>query len=339
MANSGAAPNTEQVSSSPLVTTAQQLADDVLFPKALGLDASGRLPIEQLDRIAEAGLYGLTGPSELGGAGADTSTLLAVIEALASGCLTTCFIWVQHQGGCRATAASTGQVRSDFAEGLSKGRIKAGVAFAHLMRPDPPMITAEPTEDGWLFNGTAPWVTGWGYIDVFHVAARHGDDIVWALIDARESPSLSSELLKLAAIDASGTFEIKFDTHAVDAGRITSIQPFGQWQAEYPHGLRVNGSLSLGVARRAASLLGSPGFDSELADARAQLDEADVDALPEARGRVSALTVRLTTSLIASEGGRAIVGNHHAQRLAREALFLLIQGQTPGIRQAQLRYL
>ena len=69
------------------------------------------------------------------------------------------------------------------------------------------------------------------------------------------------------------------------------------------------------------------------------MDEADIDRLPEARGRVSAVAVRLTSKLVASHGGRSIVRDNHGQRLAREALFLLIQGQTPEIREAQLRYL
>ena len=41
-------------------------------------------------------------------------------------------------------------------------------------------------------------------------------------------------------------------------------------------------------------------------------------------------------ALMARGGGRAIRRDEHAQRLAREALFLLVQGQTPAIRAAQL---
>jgi len=315
------------------------LAEEVLFPNALSVDASGVIPTDNLDQIASAGLYGLVGPAELGGSNADQETLLEVIECFAGACLTTCFVWVQHQGATRATVASSGPVGALFGRNLSGGLVRSGVAFAHLLGSGSPAISAVVCNEGWLITGTAPWVTGWGHIDVFHVAARHGDNIVWGLIDAKPSSTLTSKRLPLAAIDSSGTDQIVFEQHLVPTERVTSIQRFDEWLAHYPHGLRVNGSLSLGVAARAARLLGPSAFDDELADARRQLDEADVDGLPEARGRVSSLAVHLTNSLVAKVGGRAVVSDHHGQRLAREAIFLLIQGQTPEIREAQLRYL
>lgn len=322
-----------------LTETAIGLADNIFFPAALEVDQAEKIPVDNLRHIIDAGLYGLTGPPQLGGAGADMATLLEVIEAFAGGCLNTCFVWTQHQGATRAVAESDGPVKQAWAERLCRGEARSGVAFAHLLRPGTPAITAQPDGDQWRLTGVAPWVTGWGYIDVFHVAARHGDDIVWALIDARPSSTLRAELLRLAAINASGTFEIRFENHLVEADRVTSIQPYDEWRAQYPHGLRVNGSLSLGVAERARSLLGSSRFDNEFDDARAELDAATVDELPEARGRVSALTARITTSLVASIGGRSVVADHHGQRLAREALFLLIQGQTPEIKRSLLRNL
>jgi transcriptional regulator of acetoin/glycerol metabolism len=42
---------------------------------------------------------------------------------------------------------------------------------------------------------------------------------------------------------------------------------------------------------------------------------------------------------VVSGGGRSITLDHHAQRLAREAVFLLVFGQTGAIKAAQLRRL
>lgn len=324
---------------SAIVAAAESFAEDTLFPNAIATDLSGRIPEAQLLQWAELGLYGLVAPPELGGAGATLETLLSVIESMAFGCLTTAFVWVQHQGSCRAAVESSGPVNDAWAAQLSSGQARGGVAFAHLLRSGPPAITAEPSDDGWVISGTAPWVTGWGFIDVVHVAARHGDDIVWGLVDASSAPTLSAKPLKLSAINSSATFELEFKDHPVPSSRVTSVQRYDEWRANYPSGLRLNGSLSLGVARRAASLLGPSPLDAELADARHQLDAASVDELPEARGRTSALAVRLASSLVASVGGRSVVSDQHGQRLAREANFLLIQGQTPEIRAAQLRHL
>lgn len=327
------------LSQQAIVAAAEQFAEETLFPNAVATDLGGQLPVTQLEQWADMGLYGLLGPPELGGAGATLETLLSVIESMAFGCLTTAFVWVQHQGSCRAAVEATGPVHADWAAKLSSGTARGGVAFAHLLRAGPPAITAEPSGDGWTITGVAPWVTGWGFIDVVHVAARHGDNIVWSLLDATAAPTLKAETLALSAINSSATFQLQFKDHPVPADRVTLVQPYEEWRANYPSGLRLNGSLSLGVARRAAALLGPSHLDAQLAEARHQLDSASVDELPEARGRASALAVRLASSLVASVGGRSVVSDQHGQRLVREANFLLIQGQTPEIRAAQLRHL
>ncbi len=326
-----------------VVQNVRALADDMLFPHALEIDASTELPRAALDEIAERGLYGLVGPTRLGGAGANHPTQMLAIEAMAGGCLNTAFVWTQHQGATNAAVASTGEPHDEWAAALSSGRAKGGVAFAHLLRPRA-VVTAQPTAGGWLLSGVAPWVTGWGYIDVVLTAARvgadadtgGGGDIVWLLVDAVDAPTLRSIPLRLSAVNASGTFEIVFDHHFVPDSRVTSIQPYDQWRADYPKGLRGNGSLGLGIATRTASLLGPSVFDAALHEVRHQLDHATVDQLPLARGRLGALTVKMTAALVATMGGRSIMADQHGQRLAREAVFLLIQGQTPEIRDAQL---
>jgi alkylation response protein AidB-like acyl-CoA dehydrogenase len=61
--------------------------------------------------------------------------------------------------------------------------------------------------------------------------------------------------------------------------------------------------------------------------------------MPEERARASELALRAATTLVVSGGGRSIALDHHAQRLAREALFLLVFGQTAAIKAVQLHRL
>ena len=94
-------------------------------------------------------------------------------QILAGGCLTTTFVWVQHHGAVRALVeAGSTPLRDEFLERMCRGEVRAGVAFSGLRRPGPPILTAAPDRDGWRFNGYAPWVTGWGRIDVVRAAAR-----------------------------------------------------------------------------------------------------------------------------------------------------------------------
>jgi len=60
----------------------------------------------------------------------------------------------------------------------------------------------------------------------------------------------------------------------------------------------------------------------------------------EAAGLVAEeLAIRATAALAVRDGSQAISVDQHAQRLAREAVFLLVFGSRPGIKSALLRRL
>ena len=65
--------------------TARQFADREIRPIAAELDESERFPAELYDRMAELGLFGITVPAELGGAGADAVAYAIVMEELSRG--------------------------------------------------------------------------------------------------------------------------------------------------------------------------------------------------------------------------------------------------------------
>ncbi|MGH2451092.1 MAG: acyl-CoA dehydrogenase family protein, partial [Candidatus Limnocylindria bacterium] len=113
-----------------ILAAAHRVADEVLFPAAIRTDSSALVPLESLDALAEAGLYGIVGPPEAGGLGADFGTLCDVVEILAGACLATAFIWVQHHSAVRAVAATeTPGLAARFLEPLCRGRLRAGVAL------------------------------------------------------------------------------------------------------------------------------------------------------------------------------------------------------------------
>jgi alkylation response protein AidB-like acyl-CoA dehydrogenase len=320
-----------------VVRRARALADGLLFPTALDTDVAPGVPVAQLDALAAAGLYGLAGPLAAGGLDVDPTTFNLVVEALAGGSLTTAFVWVQHHGAVRAVARGTREMREAWLAALCSGSCRAGVAFGSLRRPGPPALVARPCGDGWLLHGTAPWVTGWGSVDVVHVAARTDDGrIVWSLVDGRPGPTIAATRLRLAAVNASATVTLAFDGHMVAQDRVTLVEDFGAWRERDRSGLRPNGSLALGVATRCAELLGSSRLHAEIDASRARLDAAEVNELPEARAAATFVAMDAATELLVSRGGRAVILEDHAQRLAREAMFLMVFGQTGSIRDAQL---
>lgn len=323
-----------------VLRVAEDLRDQLLFPRALETDAAEVVPRDLLDALARAGLYGLIGPRHLGGLGVEeTATTLRVIELLAGGCLTTTFVWLQHVGTLRALIdAPPGQLRDRWLGPLCRGEVRSGVAFAALRRPGPAALGARADgEGGWVLDGEAPWVTGWGLVDVLRVAARTEDgNLVWALLDAVDASTLQVRRLRLAAVGASATVTLAFAGHSAPADRVILVQPYEEWRARDRQALRANGALALGVAARCIEMLGDGALDRDLDLQRESLLAATTDTLPRVRAQASRLALRAATRLVTATGGRALLVDHHAQRLGREALFLLVFGQTAAIRAAQL---
>jgi alkylation response protein AidB-like acyl-CoA dehydrogenase len=327
-----------------ILAAARGLADDVLFPDAMRVDSLDAVPVAHLDALAAEGLYGASVPSQAGGLGLDLLTTSAVTEELASGCLATTFVWVQHHGLAMTLAAETtpAALRDQWLELACQGKVRGGVALFGLI-PGPPLLRARPVEGGWRLDGEAPWVTGWGLIDLLLVMARGPQDTVVSLImDAAAQPGLTVARQRLAAVNASVTVQLGFDGVVVPPGRLASQEPFDPAASLRPDRLRINGSLALGVAGRCCRLLGSGPLDDDLAACRAQLDDAitaDTEAMAEARAAASALAVRATAALAVRDGSRSIMADQHPPRLAREALFLLVFGSRPQIKSALLRQL
>ena len=321
-----------------IVERARAIADDVFFPAAMATDAADLLPVSHLDLLAQEGFYGLAGPTDVSGVDLDPSTMSEVVESLASGCLTTTFVWLQHRNPVRAVAASdTPGLRDRWLGSLCRGERRAGIALAGN-RPGTPILRATRTDSGDVrLQGEAPWVSGWGLVDVVLVTARIDDTVVSTLVDVRDVPTLQVERLRLVGANASGTVTLRFLDHVVPAERVLVEEPHADVLARDAAGLRLNGSLALGVTARCCRLMGPTTFDDQLAAVRRGLDGATIEGLPGARAAASDLAMRAATALTVAHGGRSILIDQHPQRLVREALFLLVFGSRPPIRAELLR--
>lgn len=163
-----------------LVDAAYRLADDLLFPDAAEVDRTGEVPDSHWAALADAGLFGVAAPASVGGPGLDFTQAIEIIEVLTSGCLSTAFTWLQHHGVVIALANTTNDaLREEILADAIAGRVQAGVAYAGAV-PTPPRMRATRTADGWSLSGYAPFVSGWGYIDILQISARdvETDDVI-----------------------------------------------------------------------------------------------------------------------------------------------------------------
>ncbi len=322
------------------LATAQRVADETLFPAALDVDHTGRIPHTHFDVLAAEGLYGLTAPAESGGVGTDRFDVIAdVVAALAGGCLATTFVWIQHLGPVLAIAAAPPAIRRQWLDPLARGERRAGIAMAGI-RPGTGRIHVTRVPGGYQLSGETSWVTGWGLIDTLLVGAVDNDDLVhFFVMDAADTDTLAATPTHLLAVQASNTVTLRFAGHVIPDERLSHTQPYADWAGTDAFGSTLNGFLSIGFASRCAALLGTDDLAAEIAAARQALLLAGDAQIPAARATASLLAVRAATELMVRTGSRAVLSDQQAGRLYREAGFLMVFGSRPAIKQAMLHRL
>ncbi len=304
---------------------------------AAEVDRSDAIPPSHFDQLAALGLYGAFAPIESGGLGLSLAQLSEVVEELASACLATTFVWMQH---FRLLAAALDPqapaIVGDVRDEIVSGRVKGGVAITGL-QPGPAKLTATRARDGWSLDGEAPWVSGWGIVDYLVVAARGPDDtVVLVVLDAHGQPGLVVSRRSLSAMNATSTVKLTFSGLLVEGDRELEQVPHDP-SRERPEGLRVNGSLALGITRRCCAVIGPSALDDELREARVELDGADAATMARARAGACELAVRASHALAVFLGSSSVLEGGIAERTAREAQVLLTFGSRPAIRHSLLQ--
>ena len=304
---------------------------------AAEVDRADSLAADHLDELAALGLYGPFAPVTDGGLGLSLNELCDVVEVLAAACLTTTFVWIQHFRLLAAVLDPTGPpLLGSLKPKVIGGETKGGVVLRGL-QPGPARLSATPTAQGWSLDGDAPWVSGWGLVDELFVVARGPDNtVVNFLIAPKDQPGLVATRHRLSALNASVTVRLDFDALVVPSGQMIGQSPFDP-SLEGPEGLRVNGSLALGVARRCCTLLGSTSLDDELRECRDGLDGADAETIARARAGACELAVRASLALAVERGSSSVISGGIAERSVREAALLLTFGSRPAIRRALLQ--
>jgi alkylation response protein AidB-like acyl-CoA dehydrogenase len=290
------------------------------------------MPTDHFESLAACGFYGAFAPTSINGLELDIGQLCAIVEEFASACLTTTFVWIQH---FRLLAALLDPATPEGIRQLLplaiNGQVKGGVALSGLL-PGPARLMAIETEDGWRLNGDAPWVSGWEITDKLFLTARTPDDMVVSfVIDAVEESGLAATRHRLSAMNASSTVRLVFSDFRIPRTLFVGVQPYAPG-LERPEGLRVNGSLALGIARRCCELLGPTPLDDELRRCRDDLDACETTDIYVSRARAAELAARAAHVLAISRGSQSAISGDIAERTTREAALLLVFASRPAIK-------
>ncbi|MFI0966308.1 acyl-CoA dehydrogenase family protein [Streptomyces sp. NPDC021080] len=337
----------------PLVTAARDLADRVLAPRAESVDRDG-MPASSIEAVKRSGLLGIGAPVADGGSAAPAAVVRETAEILAGACCSTWFVQTQHHTPVATLAKSALPVRDRLLGPLARGELLSGVAYAQLRAH--PRIPVRVTRErgGRRFDGTVPWYTGWGLNDVMLLAGvTDENEALFAFTEAREQPGLRpSPPMRLAALTASRTVSLELDGLWLPEEAVVLRVPYESWAVtDRPKNTNASPAV-FGVTSAAIGLLGDDPPARETAEAlRARLDEVRRQAYELAdhpvpterieerltcKTRAYDVMRAATTAAVVAGGGRAMDLRSPAQRLAREGLFLLVQGQTAQVRAAHL---
>jgi alkylation response protein AidB-like acyl-CoA dehydrogenase len=347
-----------------LLEVAESLATQTFEPCANHNDQADSPPAENIRLLAKAGLLGLTTPERYGGHGANGAVLRAYTEILASACGLTTFVQGQHLSAAMLIATGENEpLKEELLPRFARGEVLCGVAFSHLRRPGTPVLRVRQEGGEYLFEGTAPWFTGWGLMEQVVVAGTLPDGkflYVAAPLTVGESLQVSAPM-RLCAMNASGTVALHYRGFRVPADRTIKIitreqmavndlsailgvtpQPFGVTRAS----IRLLRSLANARSQPVISLT-ADALEQELASVRREVcawldrsgEEGYKPAALRARARAIELGVRAAHAAVAAAGGSANHRDQTAQRLFREAMFYTLTAQTRDVQTATLERL
>jgi alkylation response protein AidB-like acyl-CoA dehydrogenase len=203
--------------------------------------------------------------------------------------------------------------------------------------------------------------------DTFAVAAcLPGEQVLWFLRDGRADDAVRpSPPLELAVMQSTSTVRVAFEDLFVPEEDVLLVEALETWRRRDRITTSHPSPAALGVAETSCRLLVersaergdrttkevAAALGTELARSRQRAYDLADAPMPDQAGpavdahlarlveaRVSNLEIaqKASKALVTALGGGAMARTHPAQRLAREALFYVVQAQTDAIRRASL---
>jgi alkylation response protein AidB-like acyl-CoA dehydrogenase len=326
-----------------------KLLQDILSDmrsRADRLDETGDWPEQDLRDLEAIGAMRWAVPKQFGGDEVDSLELHERYEQLASASLVTAFVLSQRDSGVGILAAAEeSDLRNELLTRLSRNEAFTTIGIAQLTtsrQRGAPALLAQQVDSGFEITGEIPWATGAPHCDFICAGAMLEDrrQMLFALPTDLAGVHVQPAM-PLMALRASHTASVLCD-HAMLPDSQVLVHPSPKAMASRRKTVPIGQAfLAMGLCRGALDFIHE--IDSGSArDAQAKLQHqletirADVIEFcrpgasgdPERgaslRGHVIDLALRTTHAAVSLYKGTGLLSGHPAQRLAREALFLLV---------------
>ncbi|MCU0546278.1 MAG: acyl-CoA/acyl-ACP dehydrogenase [Oscillatoriaceae cyanobacterium Prado104] len=343
-----------------LLDTAETYFQKFVAPQAEIIDSNSQALATAIAGLEARSLLALRVPQHWGGIDIDAASFDRYQESIArySGALW--FLQAQHHSATSMLAASDNEIlKNKYLPAISRGELRLGIGFSHLRRSGNPAVTATPAKDGFLLSGKVPWVTGFGLLHKFIVAATLPDDrAVFGLVPlanfAGECGTITcGEPMPLIAVSSTNTVTATFNNYLLHESQIISLKPAG-WIAQndrknvlksIPATLGCIGA-GLDAIEAVAREKNSPAISAASKKLEQKFDRLknsfykpqNLSFAEELALRTEAidLAMRCGQAAVTVAAGAANSTMHPAGRIYREAIVYAVTGQTKDVMAATL---
>ncbi len=245
---------------------ARKFADEVVAPRARGLDENEEFPADIVRQMGELGFMGLPYPEKYGGAGLDTLAYSIAVEEIARACGSTAITLAAHVSlGCGPVYQNgTEEQKQRFLVPMAKG--EAIGAFG-LTEPNAgsdaagTQTRAEKVADGWRINGSKIFITNGSVAKYITFTARtdggKGTQGISAFIMDTATPGFKvGKREKKMGLRGSDTVAVSFEDCRVPAENLIGdpAHGFKTFMRTLTGGRISIGALALGLAQGAYEL-------------------------------------------------------------------------------------
>ena len=335
----------------------------VVKPAAQEIDQDPEVLRGVLAEMGARNLMALKRPVAFGGPELDEPTFRRFQEEMARASGTLAFCQTQHQSAVAMLSRSeNNELKNAYLPYMADGAKQLGIGFSQLRRPGPPIMCAERTHDGYVLNGSVPWVTGWSFFPEFLVGATLADGrAVFGVVPLATQRGLTvSPPMTLAAMETAMTVSVAFDGFFMPEAQVAFIREAGWIANSDMINIALQGHFAIGCALGGLDILEAayerrrePFLAETLELLRAELDmcraetaeaqrlagEETTDDRLRVRAWAVDLAFRCAQAAVVSSSGAANSFRHPAQRVYREALVYSVSAQTTAIMGATLRRL
>ncbi|MCA4994221.1 hypothetical protein HWD35_05805 [Tsukamurella tyrosinosolvens] len=318
-------------SSAEILEASERVAEHLLRPNACAIDQGNAIPPGHFAALTDAGLFGVLAADE------PLPLIFDVGETLVAACLSTGFVWAQHQGATLRILRAPAAIREEWLPRMLSGEVLAGITYAGLPSHGSSLRARRATNGDLEITGHARFVTSWPWISLL-IAWVHEVDSDVAHAVAIPNPrelACSVSALPLIAANASSTVAIEIDSSGwhVPASQIITTIPIDHARTTPLAAARSNATLALGLLTGIATDLShhDPVAAGTVAATRTRLrrhldhivvTSTDISEMTTARATLLAETMNAATTLYRAAGSAATIASSTAARRLREAAFI-----------------